>query len=51
MGGGRVKIVIQFFDIFAMIALMSSEPKEAFFQDRIDTVPKRKREAQTLVVV
>ena len=49
--GCGVQVVIHLLDVFAMIALMRSEPEQTLFQDRIARVPEGHREAQPLVVI
>lgn len=39
VGRRRVEIVIQFFDVLAMVSLVSCNTKETFFKDIVLTVP------------
>ncbi len=51
VGGGRVEVEVIFLDVFPMIALIASEAKEPFFQDRITAIPERQGKTQPLVVI
>src|SRR5579884_4025370 len=51
MSGGVIKIVIIFFDILAVIALLSVEAEESLFQNGIVSVPEGRSEADILVAV
>src|SRR4051812_13483677 len=41
MGRRRVKIVIVFFDIFAVVAFAIGQAKEALLENRVLSIPKR----------
>jgi hypothetical protein len=51
MSGGRIEIVVTFFDIFAMVPLRSRQPIQAFLEDRVVGVPKGERETQSTFAV
>lgn len=51
MGGGRVEIVVEFLHVLPMITLVTCNTEKTFLEDMVLTVPDRKREAETLVVV
>ena len=40
VGRRRVKIVIQLLDVLAMVALVASNTKETFLEDRIVSIPQ-----------
>ena len=46
-----VEIIVDLFDIFAVIALGIREPKETLLQNRILAIPKGERQAETLQIV
>ncbi len=46
-----VEVVVQLLDILAVIALMAAKAEKALLEDRVRTVPERRREAQPLVAV
>lgn len=48
---GRVEVIIDLFDVFTVISLVTVEAVETFFQDRVFTVPKTKRETKSLMVI
>jgi hypothetical protein len=48
---GRVEIIIKFFHVLAVVALMACDSKQTLFEDRILLVPEREPETETLVVV
>jgi len=37
----RVEVPVEFFDVLAMIALMTGDAKKTFFEDTIVAVPQR----------
>jgi hypothetical protein len=39
MGGDIIKVIIQFLDVFSMIALVVAEPKQTLFQNEVFAVP------------
>ena len=47
----RVKVVIEFFNVLAVVPLMSCNAEKAFLEDWILAVPKRQGEAKALVVI
>ena len=47
----RIKVVIEFLDVLAVIALAVGEAEEAFLQDRVALVPQRERQTQFLLMV
>ena len=51
MGGGRGEIVVEFLHVLPMITLVTCNTEKTFLEDMVLTVPDRKREAETLVVV
>src|SRR6516165_5011066 len=51
MRWGRVEIEVVLLDVLAVVTLAIGEAKEAFFDDRISSIPKCQREAQTLLLV
>src|SRR6516164_3694163 len=51
MRRGRVEIEVVLLDVLAVVTLAIGEPKEAFFDDRVASVPQCEREAQSLLVV
>lgn len=40
MRWGRIEIIVQLLDVFAMVPLMSSDTEEAFLQDTVLSVPQ-----------
>ena len=42
---------IIFLDVFAVIALIASQPKEPFLENRILAIPKRQSEADILMAI
>ena len=48
---GGIKVVIELLDVFSMISFVARDTKQAFFEDRIDTVPKCECETEALVVI
>lgn len=51
MRRGRVEIVIELFDVFAMIALVAGNTEHAFLQDWVLFIPKRQGKAQPLMII
>lgn len=51
MSGRIVQVIAVFLNILPMIALGVGQPEERFLQDRIPSVPKRKRKTEPLMVV
>lgn len=51
MGRGRVEVIVNLFNVFTVISLVTIEAVETFFQNRIFTVPKTKGEAKSLVII
>jgi hypothetical protein len=51
MSGVCVKIVVNLFDVFAMIGLAVGQSKQALLQDRILPIPKRPGQTLALLVV
>src|SRR5712692_11952362 len=51
VGRSGIEIEVVLFHILAVIALISGQAEEAFFQDRITPVPERKAEAHHLVAI
>jgi hypothetical protein len=51
MGGRRVKIVVELFDILAVVSLVACNTKETFFQNRVLAIPQGQPKAETLVVI
>src|SRR5579859_2125955 len=49
--GGRVKIKIIFFDVFAVIAFFIGQAEKAFFQNGVAFIPQRQSEADALMAV
>ena len=47
----RIEIVIKLLDVFAMVALLIGQAEQPLLQDRVASVPERKREAEQLPVV
>jgi hypothetical protein len=47
----RIKVVVKFFDILAMVSLMPSNAKKTFLENRILAVPKRQGKAEALVII
>ncbi len=46
-----VEIVIEFLDVFAVIALLIGQPEQPLLQDRVALVPQGDREAQVKMIV
>jgi hypothetical protein len=46
-----VQVVIELFDVFTVVTLVAGDTKKALFEDRIFTVPKRKRDAKALMCI
>src|SRR5207302_6032113 len=46
-----VEVIIELLDVLAVIAFGPAEAKQALFQDRIDAVPQRRREAQPALAI
>ena len=46
-----VEIEVILFDIFAMIALVAGQPKQAFLEDRIPAIPEGEGEADELMPI
>jgi hypothetical protein len=51
MSGSRIEIVIALFDVFSMISLGSRKPKKSFLENRVFSVPKRDREAESALTI
>ena len=51
MGGGGVQEIVEFFDVFSVVALRSGQPEQALFEERVALVPQGKREARPPVPV
>ena len=47
----RVEIPVEFFDVLAMITLMSSDAKKALLEDAILPVPQRERQTHALAII
>jgi hypothetical protein len=47
----RIKVVVEFLDIFSMIALRPGDAEEPFFKHSILLIPQGKRKTKTLMVV
>ena len=51
MRWSRVEVEVVLLDVLAVVALTIGEPKEAFLDDRISSIPKCEREAQSLLLI
>src|SRR5260370_25250136 len=51
MRGSGIEIVIELLHVLAVIALLSAQPEQPFFQDGIAKVPERDGEAEELVPI
>jgi len=51
MRWGQVEVEVVLLDILAMVPLTIGEPKKAFLDDRISSIPKCERKAQSLLLV
>lgn len=51
MGRGRVEVIVNLFNVFTVISLVTIEAIETLFQNRVFTVPKTKGEAKSLVII
>ena len=51
MRGRGVEVVIEFFRIFAVIALTVRESENAFLQDRVFAIPKSERKAKPALAI
>jgi hypothetical protein len=51
MGRGGIEIEVVFLDVFAVVAFVAGEPKQALFEDRIFLIPERKRETDVLMTI
>jgi len=51
VGGRAVQVVIALLNVFPVVAFVSGEAEEAFFQDGVAAVPERHREADLLMAV
>jgi hypothetical protein len=51
MGRRRIQIVVELFDILAVIAFAVVQPEQALFEDGILAIPHRKRKTKPLLVV
>src|SRR5262249_55304723 len=49
--GNGIKVVVQFFDVLAVIALPIRQAKQPLLEDRITAIPQGNREAQQLTVI
>jgi hypothetical protein len=47
----RVEIPVEFFDVLAMITLMTSDAKKALLEDVILAVPQRERQTHALAII
>lgn len=48
---GRVEVIVNLFNVFTVISLVTVEAVETFFQNGVFTVPKTKGETNSLVVI
>ena len=51
VGRGGVEVIVEFLAVFTVVSLMTGDTEKTFLEDMVLTVPDRKREAKTLVVV
>ena len=51
VGRRRVEVVVELFDVFAVVAFRSGEPEQPLLEDRISLVPQREREGEAALVV
>src|SRR6516164_1061033 len=51
MGWSRIKVVIDFLDIFPVVSLAVRQAEQSFLQDRVFSVPDRKGQANALMSV
>lgn len=51
MGGGGIEVVVAFFDVFAVIALVTAEAEQAFFEDGIASIPENRGKAHQALVI
>src|SRR5271157_1390933 len=51
VGGGTVEIEVVFLDVFAVVALIVCQAKQALLQDGVAAVPQRQRETKLLLIV
>jgi len=51
MRWGQVEVEVVLLDILAMVPLTIGEPKKAFLDDRISSIPECERKAQSLLLV
>src|SRR5262245_27519335 len=51
MRGGTVEVEVVFLYILAVVAFAVRQAEQAFFQDRVSTVPQSNRETELLFVV
>src|SRR4029077_6750642 len=51
MGRGGIKVVVAFFDVFAVVALRTSQPIEPLLDKRIFSIPECERENQSALPV
>ncbi len=45
VAGSAVKVEVDLFDIFAVVALWTGQTKQAFFENRVLSIPQRQRKA------
>src|SRR5512143_4160678 len=51
MGGCVIDVIVEFLDVFAVVALKTGQPEEPLFQDRVFSVPEGEGKAEVLVDV
>src|SRR6516162_8786198 len=51
MRGSRIQVIIEFFDVFAVVSFVVGQTEEPLFENRIMAVPQCQSQTEPLVVI